>query len=86
MKIKEIKRGNGLTELRKELRKDIKLALLLTSVLAPFPLLGLFSAPLWAWGIYAGWIALVIYAQKPARSYKKGKKFEHFEIDEEDAA
>ena len=82
--IKEIKKRNGMTELRHELRNDIRIALIISSVIVPFPFLGLFSAPIWAWAIYFGWVALVIYAQKPARSYKKGKKFEHFEIGEED--
>lgn len=82
--IKEIKKRNGMIELRHELRNDIRIALIISSVIVPFPFLGLFSAPIWAWAIYFGWIALVIYAQKPARSYKKGRKFEYFDLGEED--
>lgn len=82
--IKSIKRRGGLTELRHEIRKDVKIGLILASCIVPFPFLGLFGAPIWAWASYFGWIALVIYAQKPARSYKKGRKFEYFEIGEEE--
>lgn len=84
--IREIKRGNGMTELRREIRNDVRVGLLLASVIVPFPFLGLFGAPWWAWLVYFCWIGLLIYANRPAHSWKKGKKFEHFEIEEDDAA
>lgn len=77
-----------MTELRRELRHDAKVGLILTSIIVPFPFLGLCDAPLWAWAIYFGWIGLFIVANRPRgkKSKPKAGTFEHFEIGEEDKA
>ena len=86
-RIRKIRRKNGLTELRKELTEDFKLALLISSMVIPFFFLAFLDAPLIPWLLWFGWIGLVVFANKPAHSYRKSKKkFKHYEIgeDEED--
>lgn len=85
-KIRKIKRDNGMTELRREIRRDIKLALLGCSLVVPFVFLGLIIAPLWAWAIWWGWVALLLWVNWPEDKPRKKKRFEHFEIEEDDAA
>jgi len=84
---KSIKRENGLTEIRKEIKEDIKLAVLAITFVCPFVFFMVFDAPWCAWLIWIAWLALFVYANStPAK--KRERKFQHFEIedDEEGAA
>lgn len=72
--------------------RDLKTGLLLSSMLVPFPFLGLFSAPWWAWAIYFGWMGFIYFANsirphRKARKTKVDRVFQTFQIeDEEDVA
>ena len=81
-KFKSIKRENGLTEIRKELREDIKLCILGCSFVIPFVFLMFFDAPVWAWLIWIAWVALFVYANSRPRK-RRERKFQHYEIEDE---
>lgn len=76
---KLVERGNGMYELK----RDIRHGLVYGSLIAPFPLLGLFGAPFWAWLIYLGWGFLVTFVNFPDVVKKRKKKFQTFKLDKD---
>lgn len=76
MKKGDLKRGAK--TLKREVLNDIRIGVVLSTLIVPFPMLGIFNAPWWAWAIYIGWFAFVVGVN--IRPPKK-RKFKHFELE-----
>lgn len=53
---------NNFKEIMFYFLKDLRVAALISSVIVPFPFLGVLKAPIWLWLIYLAWVGLFIYA------------------------
>lgn len=65
----------------KRAKNDLKMGIILGTLIAPFPILALGPAPWWAWTIYVAWWVLNIVANRPKKRKKRQKReFQYFDL------